>query len=557
LAEYPDALLQFAVAACVLFILVGVPGNFITILALLRYTKVRNATAMFIINLSVSDLMFCCFNLPLATSNFYHRAWVHGPTLCVLFPLMRYGLVAVSIFTVLAITLNRYIMIGHPRLYPRLYKRRLLILMIALTWLGCFGSLLPTLFGQWGVFGLDEEMGSCSILQDRHQHSPKEFLFVVAFLLPCVAIVVCYARIFFIVRQAAAVSHGQRPMKSLGGADPRSSGPDQPRNNAKPIYKSRVKTGSGEPSYQLTCCDSQHGSGSTEMSDDHVTTATSEPTEPLRSGKVVSGGSGASGGRAASGAVGTIMRWKENSACPKSAVRIQVEQGSVGGSEAGDDLKHMASPVRVQPERRRISVTFSLGIESHPAVAATADPHSQYLCVPSASAPRTASPTCRRGSQASLALEKPSASDLNSPDHSDISSIGSGAAVDGRSASLAFSTAVSQVSSAFHRRSTRSKRHPGRMTAKDRKLLQMILVIFVSFIVCYMPITIVKIVSKDHDLGALNIIGYILIYLTTCINPIIYVVMSSEYRQAYKNLLTCKRNSERGPLPSRTFSQRA
>jgi len=28
------------------------------------------------------------------------------------------------------------------------------------------------------------------------------------------------------------------------------------------------------------------------------------------------------------------------------------------------------------------------------------------------------------------------------------------------------------------------------MTAKDRKLLQMILVIFVSFIVCYMPITV-------------------------------------------------------------------
>ena len=42
LAEYPDALLQFAVAACILFMLVGVPGNFITILALLRYTKVQS-----------------------------------------------------------------------------------------------------------------------------------------------------------------------------------------------------------------------------------------------------------------------------------------------------------------------------------------------------------------------------------------------------------------------------------------------------------------------------------------------------------------------------------
>jgi len=39
-ADYPDELLHFAVGACVLFILVGVPGNFITIVALLRYTKV-------------------------------------------------------------------------------------------------------------------------------------------------------------------------------------------------------------------------------------------------------------------------------------------------------------------------------------------------------------------------------------------------------------------------------------------------------------------------------------------------------------------------------------
>jgi hypothetical protein len=82
-------------------------------------SQVRNATAVFIINLSVSDLMFCCFNLPLAASTFWQRAWRHGKLLCQLFPLTRYGLVAVSLFTVLAITINRYVMIGHPRLYPK------------------------------------------------------------------------------------------------------------------------------------------------------------------------------------------------------------------------------------------------------------------------------------------------------------------------------------------------------------------------------------------------------------------------------------------------------
>lgn len=40
--------------------------------------QVRNATAVFIINLSLSDLLFCCFNLPLAASTFWYRAWTHG-----------------------------------------------------------------------------------------------------------------------------------------------------------------------------------------------------------------------------------------------------------------------------------------------------------------------------------------------------------------------------------------------------------------------------------------------------------------------------------------------
>ncbi|RZF34319.1 hypothetical protein LSTR_LSTR014655 [Laodelphax striatellus] len=86
---------------------------------LLQFMGVRNATAVFIINLSVSDLMSCCFNLPLAASTFWQRGWHHGHMLCQLFPLMRYGLLAVSLFTVLAITINRYVMIGHPTLYPK------------------------------------------------------------------------------------------------------------------------------------------------------------------------------------------------------------------------------------------------------------------------------------------------------------------------------------------------------------------------------------------------------------------------------------------------------
>lgn len=60
---------------------------------------------------------------------------------------------------------------------------------------------------------------------------------------------------------------------------------------------------------------------------------------------------------------------------------------------------------------------------------------------------------------------------------------------------------------------------------------------------CYLPITVTKINSSVTNIHLMNILGYLLIYLTTCINPIIYVVMSSEYRQAYWNLILCRVNT--------------
>ncbi|XP_070853467.1 G-protein coupled receptor moody isoform X2 [Drosophila suzukii] len=200
---YSEELLTIAWVACIVFIIVGVPGNLLTIVALSRGRQTRNSTAIFIINLSCSDLLFGCFNLPLAASTFMERAWTHSDLLCRLFPMLRYGLLAVSLLSVSLITINRYIIIAHPRQYPRIYQRRYLALMVAGTWVMTFSIMIPTWRGVWGIFGLDASIGSCSILHDQYGRSPKEFLFIAAFMVPCICIVICYARIFLLVRQAA------------------------------------------------------------------------------------------------------------------------------------------------------------------------------------------------------------------------------------------------------------------------------------------------------------------------------------------------------------------
>lgn len=81
-----------------------------TIVALLKYTRLRkHATTAFVISLSISDLIFSAVNLPLTASRYLNEAWVLGETLCQIFPLFFYGNVAVSLLSMVAITINRFV----------------------------------------------------------------------------------------------------------------------------------------------------------------------------------------------------------------------------------------------------------------------------------------------------------------------------------------------------------------------------------------------------------------------------------------------------------------
>ncbi|KAL0878945.1 hypothetical protein ABMA27_003938 [Loxostege sticticalis] len=390
---YPDALLTFASICCGVFMVIGIPGNLITIVALARCKKVRNATAIFIISLSLSDLLFCCFNLPLAASTFWHQSWTHGRTLCRMFPMARYALVAVSLFTVLAITINRYILIAWPRLYPKLYTKPYLAAMIALLWLIPFTALIPTWMEKWGRFSLDPIVGSCTIISDVDNRSPKKTLFIGAFLLPGLAILVCYARIFLIVKKVAKRS---RP----------------------PIRMRRPKT-------------------------DIITGTTI----------------GLEGNMIPNATNHTSLPTKRNTHHTFNCLAIPELSSSSG-------LDNSAT------EDRDKKITES----------------DRFL------------------SRSNVALQR-----------------------------------IRTACTPAPRQPKAPKLLPSK---KDKKLRTMIMAIMLSFCICHLPISVTKIFLEFSIHPFVNITSYILLYLTTCINPIIYVVMSNEYRQAYKNLITCRSDQD-------------
>ncbi|KAH0956555.1 hypothetical protein HN011_003672 [Eciton burchellii] len=200
--SYPRFVTIVAATCAIIFSIIGVLGNLVTVIALLKYTKLRrHATTAFVISLSVSDLIFSAVNLPLTASRYLNEAWVLGDTLCKIFPLFFYGNVAVSLLSMVAITINRYILISQSDIYSQLYTRRGITLMLIAIWSLSFVMLLPPVLGIWGTLGLDPATFSCTILK-KNGSSPKKFLFVLGFIVPCVVISVSYLCIYWRVRRS-------------------------------------------------------------------------------------------------------------------------------------------------------------------------------------------------------------------------------------------------------------------------------------------------------------------------------------------------------------------
>ncbi|RWS03304.1 7 transmembrane receptor (rhodopsin family)-like protein 11 [Dinothrombium tinctorium] len=187
-----------------LVIAIGIPGNLLTVIALVRCAPklLKHATTKFVINLAIADLIFCTFNLPMTSIRFLTCSWPFGDILCQLYPFFFYGNVAVSLMTITCITIDRLIMIAFQDYYKKIYKPSIIWMMIVFCWLFSFGLMSLPLFRMWGRMGLDNDTFSCTILKENGC-SPKKFLFLIGFLIPCLAIGVCYAIIWRKVRLQA------------------------------------------------------------------------------------------------------------------------------------------------------------------------------------------------------------------------------------------------------------------------------------------------------------------------------------------------------------------
>ncbi|XP_063866061.1 LOW QUALITY PROTEIN: cholecystokinin receptor type A-like [Scylla paramamosain] len=98
----------------VIIFLLGMIGNTLVIVTLLQNRKMRTITNVFLLNLAFSDLLLGVFCMPFTLIGSLLRDFIFGAVMCRLIPYFQAVSVSVSVWTLVAISLERFYAICQP-----------------------------------------------------------------------------------------------------------------------------------------------------------------------------------------------------------------------------------------------------------------------------------------------------------------------------------------------------------------------------------------------------------------------------------------------------------
>ncbi|XP_058239282.1 LOW QUALITY PROTEIN: melatonin receptor type 1C [Hemibagrus wyckioides] len=194
----PDSGAVSATLAAILIftIVTDVMGNVLVILSVYRNKKLRNAGNIFVVSLSVADLIVALYPYPLALLAIFHGGWTLDAVQCQLSGfILGLGVIG-SVFNITAIAINRYCYICHTVHYERYYTRRNTCLCLGLTWVLSAIATLPNFL--LGSLTYDHRVFSCTFTQTVSS-SYTASVVLVHFLIPLTIVSFCYLRIWMLV----------------------------------------------------------------------------------------------------------------------------------------------------------------------------------------------------------------------------------------------------------------------------------------------------------------------------------------------------------------------
>ncbi|XP_071784475.1 protein trapped in endoderm-1-like [Asterias amurensis] len=225
---------------------IGFFGNLITIFVVARTPVLRTPTNLFIISLSVSDLLYCSIVLPVLLTTFYNNAWVFGATFCQIHPLFMFTFVGATIMSLAGTAFGRYLKITQSSLYSKLFTvKRRAAMMVVVCWLLPMIVLLPPITGVWGSLGYEPKTLTCTFLRGGSNSGYSMFFMVSALIVPTTFITFCYVRILQTVCKNHKRVHRMRVVPgddlSLNGPSTGTTANSKSKRQQRKIYREDIQ----------------------------------------------------------------------------------------------------------------------------------------------------------------------------------------------------------------------------------------------------------------------------------------------------------------------------
>ncbi|XP_075937009.1 somatostatin receptor type 5-like [Anarhichas minor] len=199
-----DALMPFNVFTAVIYtivFIVGLLGNTLVIYVVIRYTKMKTVTNLYILNLALADELYI-LGIPFLGTNSVLSYWPYGDFFCKLCMTADAMSQFASTFCLTLMSIDRYLAVVHPIRSAKWRKPQVAKILNGVVWVVSFLIVLPvTIYSN-----VQEELNACNITWPE-PHELQSIIFILytsilGFFGPVVVISICYLLIVIKVRSA-------------------------------------------------------------------------------------------------------------------------------------------------------------------------------------------------------------------------------------------------------------------------------------------------------------------------------------------------------------------
>lgn len=209
----------FMITSYVFICLCGLVGNGLVIYVVLRFSKMKTVTNLYILNLAVSDVLFL-ISLPFLITTTILEYWIFGRAMCKIYFVLFSINFFTSVFTLTAMSADRYLAVCHPVRSVYYRTTRIAFFVCLSIWSISFFVMLPIILYSTTISNrqyIDKD--TCTISWPENQPIPGDkaftwYTFLLGFLIPVALISVFYISVVLRLKSVGPSKKSKERKKS-------------------------------------------------------------------------------------------------------------------------------------------------------------------------------------------------------------------------------------------------------------------------------------------------------------------------------------------------------